>query len=163
MADSSKPSWSRDGKWIYFGSIRTGSPEIWKIAAAGGEPVQVTRLGGFRALESPDGKYLYYTKNDQVSGLWRAPVEGGEETRVLEAVTARAFDVVEDGIYFLAPFRAKETWLQFYDLRTSKTVALKAIEKPAFLYLYVSPDRRSILYSQTDQVAQDLILVTNFR
>jgi Tol biopolymer transport system component len=163
MADSSKPSWSRDGKWIYFGSIRTGNHEIWKIAAAGGEPVQVTRSGGFRAVESPDGKYLYYTKNDQVSGLWRAPVEGGEETRVLEAVTARAFDVVEDGIYFLAPFRAKETWLQFYDLRTSKTVALKAIEKPAFLYLYVSPDRRSILYSQTDQVAQDLILVPNFR
>jgi Tol biopolymer transport system component len=163
VTDSSRPSWSRDGKSIYFGSARTGNHEIWKVPAMGGDPVQVTRSGGFRAVESPDGKYLYYTKNDQVSGLWRAPVEGGEETWVLEAVTARAFDVVEDGIYFLAPFRAKETWLQFYDLATSKTIPLRAIEKPVYLYLYVSPDRRSILYSQTDQVAQDLMLVPNFR
>jgi Tol biopolymer transport system component len=53
-----KPSWSHDGKWIYFSSSRTGAVEIWKIPAAGGEPIQVTRDGGYVAFESLDGKTL---------------------------------------------------------------------------------------------------------
>src|SRR6185436_1801658 len=56
------PSWSRDGKWIYFASRRTGRFEVWKTPAAGGSAVQVTRNGGHAALESPDGKYIYYAK-----------------------------------------------------------------------------------------------------
>ena len=39
-ADDLVPSWSRDGRSIYFGSTRTGSFEIWKVSARGGEPVQ---------------------------------------------------------------------------------------------------------------------------
>ena len=41
------PRWSRDGKTIYFTSIRTGKNQLWRIGAAGGEAVQVTRGGGF--------------------------------------------------------------------------------------------------------------------
>jgi Tol biopolymer transport system component len=29
------PSWSRDGKWIYFSSRQSGAYEIWKVRAAG--------------------------------------------------------------------------------------------------------------------------------
>ena len=41
------PAWSRDGKWIYFGSNRSGDYEIWKVAAEGGEPLPVTSAGGY--------------------------------------------------------------------------------------------------------------------
>src|SRR5262249_13254447 len=51
------PSWSYDGKWIYFGSNRSGSFQIWKMPVEGGAAVQVTKFGGFHAVESPDGKY----------------------------------------------------------------------------------------------------------
>ena len=103
-SDDVQPSWSRDRKWIYFGSDRGGKLEIWKVPAGGGAAVQVTRNGGFAAMESPDGKYLYYTKNRQVSGVWKAPVEGGEESRVLDAVSeAVAFEVTSEGIWFLPP------------------------------------------------------------
>jgi len=27
------PTWSRDGKWIYFSSNRTGKDQVWKIPA----------------------------------------------------------------------------------------------------------------------------------
>ena len=50
------PSWSRDGKAIYFGSKRSGSWQIWTAAVENGDLRQVTKNGGFVAKESPDGK-----------------------------------------------------------------------------------------------------------
>ena len=35
-AEDIVPSWSRDGRWIYFGSNRTFAYEIWKAPAEGG-------------------------------------------------------------------------------------------------------------------------------
>ena len=47
------PSWSRDGQWIYFVSTRAGAiPDIWRVAPNGGEPIRVTRNGGFQPQES---------------------------------------------------------------------------------------------------------------
>jgi len=64
--------------WIYFGSKRTGRWETWKVRADGGEVVQVTRNGGQMAFESPDGRFIYYTK-DVFSGgrLRQMPVTSG--------------------------------------------------------------------------------------
>ncbi len=30
-----RPSWSRDGRWIYFGSNRSGTNQIWKSSVTG--------------------------------------------------------------------------------------------------------------------------------
>ena len=62
-ADDAVASWSRDGKWIYFASNRSGEDQVWKMPADGGEAVRVTRKGGFVAFESPDGQWVYYTKS----------------------------------------------------------------------------------------------------
>jgi dipeptidyl aminopeptidase/acylaminoacyl peptidase len=94
-ASDSLPSWSQDGKWIYFASNRSGEYQVWKMPASGGEAVRVTHKGGFVGFESRDAKWVYYTKSDTASSLWKAPVEGGEEKQVLESVAApRAFAVV---------------------------------------------------------------------
>ncbi|HWU36450.1 MAG TPA: hypothetical protein VN203_02320, partial [Candidatus Acidoferrum sp.] len=76
-ADDLSPSWSRDGKWVYFTSNRTGRYEIWKVPAGGGKAVQVTRNGGETAVESPDGKSIYFTKAFTSSALWKMPLSGG--------------------------------------------------------------------------------------
>ena len=50
------PGWSHDGRSIDFWSDPTGTPQIWKMPAGGGDAVQyLTRRGGFEALESSDG------------------------------------------------------------------------------------------------------------
>src|SRR5207253_5400170 len=50
------PSWSRDGRWIYFGCTRSGSMQIWKVPAESGPTVQVTKQGGFEGFESEIGR-----------------------------------------------------------------------------------------------------------
>ena len=65
------PSWSQDGKWIYFASNRSGAWQVWRTRSEGGGPdEQVTKLGGFAALETPDGAYLYYAKHRSSGELW---------------------------------------------------------------------------------------------
>jgi Tol biopolymer transport system component len=156
-------TWSRDGKWIYFGSSRGGRSEVWKMPSGGGEPVQVTRNGGWgAAFESPDGKFLYYTKSRRV---WRVPLAGGDETQVLKEPLNYASDfvVVEEGIYFLSgPGASAPGVLYLFEFATG---ALRQIAtmKSLCLGLTISPDRRSILFSQFDQPGSDLMLVENFR
>jgi Tol biopolymer transport system component len=60
-----KPSWSRNGRSIYFASLRTGQYQVWKIPSTPvpsgeGEAVQMTKKGGYLAVESLDGRFLYY-------------------------------------------------------------------------------------------------------
>ena len=56
------PSWSGDGRFIYYGSNRTGRYQIWRVPVAGGPEEQVTRESGFLPFESLDGRTLYYKR-----------------------------------------------------------------------------------------------------
>ncbi|HSR50148.1 MAG TPA: hypothetical protein VLV83_04925, partial [Acidobacteriota bacterium] len=70
------PSWSRDGQTIYFASNRGGDWQIWAVQPAGATVRQITRHGGFRALESADGDELYFSKHDS-PGIWSLPLPQG--------------------------------------------------------------------------------------
>jgi Tol biopolymer transport system component len=50
------PSFSRDGRFIYLGSNRTGRNEVWRVAAGGGQEEQLTHEGGGYPQESHDGR-----------------------------------------------------------------------------------------------------------
>jgi len=170
-ADDMMPSWSRDGQWVYFSSSRGGQGEIWKISAAGGEAVQLTRNGGSVALESVDGRFVYYTKESRrTTSLWRVPVDGGEESRVLESVTYFNFVVVEQGIYFIPGFNADDLdggySIQFLDFSLGKVKTVAPLPTPRGLMwwgLAVSPNERTILYAQIDDISSDLMLIEGFR
>jgi len=160
------PSWSRDGRWIYFASDRTGDWQTWKIPSAGGQAVQVTKRGGFAAFESFDGKTLYYAKGQSVAGLWEVPVAGGGEKPTLEQLGASLWGYwapTAEGIYFYdAPAKA----IEFFSFNTRKVARVAKPEKPPLFYspgFAVSPDGRSILFAQQDQAESHIMLVENFR
>jgi eukaryotic-like serine/threonine-protein kinase len=160
------PSWSRDGKWIYFASTRTGRYEVWKVSAAGGEAVPVTHNGGGTAFESTDSKYLYYVKGDLLlpTTLWRMPVNGGTEEQVLPSVFFRDFSLVNDGIYFIpGPDLFRKSSIQFLNFATGKVKVVAPMSGPPSEGLSVSPDGRSLLFTQRDEAGSDLMLVENFR
>ncbi len=166
------PSWSQDGEWMYFASPRSGRVEVWKVSVGGGEPIQVTQDGGVVAFESTDGKFVYYTKGDNWTraSLWKVPVGGGEETQVLESVLAFLnFSVTPQGIYFIQPPATDEPGrsflIRFFDFATGRATTIHSLPPGvrAYFGLTVSPDGRSILYTQVDQSQSDLMLVENFR
>jgi Tol biopolymer transport system component len=159
------PSWSRDGNSIYFTSDRTGRYEVWKVPAAGGEASQVTQSGGGLAFESPDGQFVYYIKADDWDGeLWKMPVSGGEGSKVLPSVIFRCYSLVNEGIYFIpAPGPGAKPSIHFLSFATGKVKTVAMMSANPFEGLSVSPDGRSILFTQFDQTDSDLMLVENFR
>jgi Tol biopolymer transport system component/DNA-binding winged helix-turn-helix (wHTH) protein len=159
------PSWSRDGRWIYFGSNRGGNWQVWKVPAIGGEPQQVTRNGGYVAIGSLDGKYIYYARAD-AAGIWRIPVEGGEEVQVAPQPRIGYWGywtVAKDGLYYLNSTTTPNT----IDLATpeGKVTHVRKLQAtpPPFAGITVSPDGQSLLYTDLTEVGSHLTLVENFR
>jgi len=178
-ANDRAPSFSRDGRWIYFSSNRethTGEGQTWKTpASGGGETVQVTDNVGYAAFESPDGAYLYYNQTmDTPSPLWRLPTSGGVPVNVLEGVVLANFVVLEGGIYYVDRPSGEggiyfidrpsgETRLQYFDFVTRRTTTVARNLGNVDLGLTASSDGRTILYSRMDSSVDDLMLVENFR
>ena len=170
-SDDAVASWSHDGRFIYFASNRSGAWQVWKRTVEGGHPVQVTSNGGFAALESPDGKSIYYTKFNE-KGIWQAPVNGGQETEVVDEPPADYwgyFAVGRDGLYFIGdtgtPPKSRPGF-KFFDFATRKITAMGNMDKMPFNGapgLSVSPDGRYLLYVQLDESRNSLMLAENFR
>ena len=162
-AEDAVASWSRDGHWIYFASNRTKEWQVWKMPAEGGDAVQVTKHGGYVAFESLDGKSVYFSKEVFLTSIWRIPVGGGEETKVLDSVLGYAFAVGDKGIYFVAPHPDGSSTVRLHSFAAGKDITIAEIHKPLWWGLSVSLDERYILYTQTDQAGSDLMLVEHFR
>src|SRR6516162_7673100 len=93
------------------------------------------------------------------TSLWRVPVDGGEETRILESVMGSAFHLDRKGVYFVAPRTAGTSAVQFLSFATGKVTTIAVIHRPVGFGLSVSPDERFILYTQEDQVGSNLMLM----
>ena len=161
------PCYSADGRWIYFVSERSGSNQIYRIPANGGEAVQITRHGGGTPLASPDGNWIYYPAWG--SGiLSKVPAEGGKETAVPGAggvPNGFALSVAASGVYFAGPLDAdSRTWpVKKYRFADGKIAEVARLEKLPRLQIAVSPDEKWLLWAQQDLSINDLRLVENFR
>src|SRR5215469_7895806 len=125
-ADSFLPSWSRDGRAIYFTSNRGEKAyQVWKQAvqdgAAVGTPTRVTRDGGFGAVETEDGM-LFYTKGSN-PGIWAMPRAGGAETKVWGGPGPDNFSnwtLGPRGIYFFAPEIGGPPRIEYFEFGTKR-------------------------------------------
>jgi len=167
--DAFAPSWSRDGKWIYFARRRTASMDIWRIPAGGGVAMRITTQGGLYSAESPDGKQLYYVKPldpaqlDSQSSLYVKSLSGGNERKLIDDVDWYGFFVGDVGIYYATAGKKGNRTLAFRDFATGQSRALVSIGATPFHRMGVSPDGRTILFGALRPLDWALMLVENFR
>jgi TolB protein len=79
-ANDWSPTWSADGRRLFFVSNRGGSMDLWqrrigKNGETEGEPEPLTTGIGMRsAVFSPDGTKLAYSRGRNVFNVWRVPI-----------------------------------------------------------------------------------------
>ena len=128
----------------------------------------MTRGGGAYADESWDGQYLYYVRSLSGAGIWRVPMEGGDETEVVsEPLWFGDWALSQSGIYFTKErrrARREEYTIHYLDLESGQVSELYRKGGPfAHSYLAVSPDEEWILYGEWPLRTSELMLVEGFR
>ena len=108
-------------------------------------------------------------------GIWKMPLNGGEETRVLDQPEGEDWwnwALVQNGIYFVDLPRRTVTGeanprpaiVKFFDFTAGEEASIVTLtaDKPYYVFgLAVSPDRSSILYDQREYDST-IMLVKNF-
>jgi WD40 repeat protein len=163
------PTWSRDGRFVYFASNRTGRFEVWRAAATGGAEEQLTHEGGVLPCASLDGTTLFYQRSFETSALLTLPTAGGQERTILPCVVSFGYAVAPKGIDHLAcptpgvPF-GQERRLLHWAAATGRDQPVAASDLGVTIVagLSVSPDGRSIVYGR-GRFASDLMMIENFR
>jgi hypothetical protein len=114
---------------------------------------------------SLDGKVIYFSKGWLNSlSVWRVPVGGGEEVKVIDSVHVRGqWMVGQRGIYFFSePDKQGHSDICAYDFATGKVKKLQTIDRDIDYSIAVSPDEQTVIYPEADQAGRHLMLVENF-
>jgi hypothetical protein len=162
----SSTTWSRDGRHLYISSNRSGQVELWRQPLDGKPAEQMTFHGAWFGFETVDGKSLVFSRHQHEGGPVLIKELGTDtETRLLESVMPLCFFVTARGIYHFVPNpdRSRRDTLKYYDFRTKKLTTIFASPVPISASLTVSPDERTILFAQRDQISSDIMRIENFR
>ena len=166
LHDNCQPTWSHDGNWIYFlNGCVAGHPAIWKLPSTGGHALQLTKDTSSWPVESPDGQYVYFSRDNWI---WRVRTDGTQEQQV-QGMPRMAywseFTPFGGGLYFLAKVDEKYE-IYYFDLNTKQVRPIHVMDKPAPNFmgqLSVSSDGRWLLFAQGDEFSSDLMMVENWR
>jgi serine/threonine protein kinase len=161
------PSFSRDGKAIYFASNRTHDWQVWKHELPTGRETQVTHQGGFAAFESYDGQTLFFSKFAG-GGIWAIPVGGGQELHLTDAPHRGYwghFAVADSGLYFIDSTTEPGPTIFFYSFKTHRPTPVLMLKKDAVAgtaNLASSRDGRTLFYAEWEP-KRSIMLAENFR
>jgi hypothetical protein len=141
------------------------------MPAQAGAAVQVVGTEAIAARESPDGAYLYYVKLP--GGIWRRPVGGGEEMPVVADFTWQLpgyWALTREGIYYTVREQQRDNTfvhhLRFFDVAARRSRALGTLPGNTDDWvggLTVSPDRRTLLYTQRAYRSSEIVMIEPFR
>ncbi len=161
-AHETSPAWAPDGRYLYFGSNRTGRFQIWKTEAkAGAEPVPITTNGGYAALPTSDGLDLLYVDTNRPGAPLRVLTFATGRDRVLPVKVNfwGNFDVVGRRVYFVN----EDNELGVIDLETSHKRILRSLPSAPGFGLGVARDERSAVFTSNDNGYSELVLFESYR
>jgi eukaryotic-like serine/threonine-protein kinase len=143
---------SPDGRYIVFGSFKTGQSHLWRMDADGTNPRQLTNsnydVHGFPDF-STDGRWVMYAKSGPEKGVWKIPIEGGDPVR-LNDVDAYSPAVSPDGKMIAYVNMAHGHPPRVAIMPYVGGPAIKTFEVPYSSYLRWTPNSREILYVKSE-------------
>ena len=78
----SQPSLTPDGRYVVFGSLRSGIESLWRMHADGGAQTLLVSDALREPLTiTPDGTIYYHSTNGGAA-MWRTSVEGGQPEKL---------------------------------------------------------------------------------
>ena len=164
IGDCNQPAWAADGQHIFCSQPQGGAANVWRIPAAGGPGMQVTKSGGAAPRVSSDGKTLFFLRRSNGQDqLFAQTVPGGEPKQLSPDPIVRAsYHVAPSGIFYITPRDANWCDIKFYDFPTKITRVVAEIQRPVAFGLSVSPDQKTFLSSRPI-TGSDLILIDHLR
>jgi Tol biopolymer transport system component len=167
-AGHNRPSFSSDGKWIYFGTTPF-SGIIRRLPFAGGATEPVT-THGYEAFESPDGHWLYYAQSFVAGGIgiYRRPTAGGPEQLILRDPRAAAWAIAGNHVYVGMAAGEDSGHILRIDPDSGRKEEVFRFPPEARRFssatsLAVSGDERTIYHTGEKRREADILLVDNFR
>jgi Tol biopolymer transport system component/DNA-binding winged helix-turn-helix (wHTH) protein len=171
--DTVRPSWSRNGQSIYFGSKRTGRWEIWRIPVQGdtagvSAARRMTGSSGFEGFESADSKALFSATEGQLSSV---PLNGDAPHLVIDKGCWHGWWSLAPGGIVYADLTNEghapgDLPVLYYSFRTRRTTALTSFPQGVFPPnpgLTVSPDGRYLVVARVDDDSTNLVLASTKR
>ena len=160
---------------MFIASDRTGRNETWRIdldeKGQAERTIQVTAQGGFSGLESPDGRFIYYSKGMTLTNIWRVPAAGGLEEVVLKDFPFNRYPTNlaagPDGLYFRGQGgergeHGQPVWMLPFTGGPPRQVMVEP-GAPSPGGIAVSPDGRTLLLSAFSYQVGDVLAYKNFR
>jgi hypothetical protein len=169
--DEVQTGWSRDGAWLYVSRAGAEGRDIWRRPAGDGDTraaVRISRGGGFRATESPDGTTVLYTRSRRpTDGIWRSDMDGGDPQLVvaLEAGELLGWALGSDSVYFGYRLEPDDSiyHVASIDLVTGARSELFEISSRLGFELDVDPVDGRILFDRTDALDADIVALRDAR
>ncbi|NNF58729.1 MAG: hypothetical protein HKN04_10865, partial [Rhodothermaceae bacterium] len=162
-ADDVAPRWSRDGRFVYFGSNRSGSWQIWRKPVEGGPAVRITTAGGYTAEEAPDGTLLLTRYAEP--GLWRMAEGAVQQLSAWPALGDwGTWAVTEQGVLIVERNEEGVQVLAIDPVAGTATPRAHAVSnlvdnEPS---LTATADGAAVITARVDRVEADLLLVEPF-
>ena len=102
------PVWAPDGSRLYFSSSRSGSRNLWSVAADLSRPTPLTSGTTFdeRPFVSPDGRQVaFISEQGGQRGIWTVSANGGTRRQIVAAEVLDTLSWSRDGtrIAYAAP------------------------------------------------------------
>ncbi len=155
-------SWSPDGKEVVFTTNFSGRPNLWKVNAGGGWPIQLTQSNErqYNAVFSPDGKWIVYQQDAAGNELWdlfAIPSHGGDAVNLTNTpgIREQSPHFSPDGRVIALDYKPKESTnyniaLLQWDTRKVEELTHESAASRSWGVVAWSPDGRRLYANRYD-------------
>lgn len=164
------PSFSQDGKSVYYSTNPNANWTLMRLDLKSRKSELVTGDGAFAGVESPDGQWIFFTRQGQeLAGIWRMPVRGGKEEVLVGELSRKLWGqwaVSEKGLFYSVFPLAGRKVIRRLDLASGNLTDVAGLMRPPVQFdggMSVSTDEKRLVWSQLDHAGSDVYVLGSFQ